>query len=631
LKELRQLASARGRGVGIAESRRREADRRQKALLFKLGVGAAVAVALVVAGLAIRSSMRASTLAKAEAKWEAEAERIAAAKAKRSEGLRRHIAEAKAETERIAAAEAERILSQAPRLNTIGMQFKLLPAGSFTMGDANGSDIEAPHPVTLTQPFELGVYEVTQEQYEAVMGTNPSVFKGAKNPVEKVSWEDAVEFCRKLSALPEEKAAGRVYRLPTEAEWEYACRAGATTRYSFGDVGSRQLSDYAWFGNNSGDRTIDAAQIWENDEDNYVTRIRVNNCRSHRVGQKKPNPWGLHDMHGNVLEWCQDWYGTYPSGSVTNPTGPSSGSNRVYRGGSWGSFARYCRSGSRSKNNPRDRVSSLGFRVALVESSDGGLLSKFEQTAGAFLESKAPDSAIQTRSMDTTIVKSPRDLQNSIGMDMKLIPAGEFTMGDFGRQVTLTEPFYLGVYEVTQAQYERVMGTNPSKFKGAKNPVEEVSWTKAVEFCRKLSALPEEKAAGHVYRLPTDAEWEYACRAGTTTKYSFGDDENQLGAYAWCRENSGRTTHPVGQKKPNAWGLYDMHGNVWESCQDWYAALVIANATDPTGPSTGSARVGRGGGWNDISGNCRSAIRRRSTPGLLGSSHGFRVLRSSVK
>ena len=161
---------------------------------------------------------------------------------------------------------------------------------------------------------------------------------------------------------------------------------------------------------------------------------------------------------------------------------------------------------------------------------------------------------------------------NSIGIRLKLLPAGTFWMGEDldAHKVTLTQPFYLGVYEVTQEQYERVMGKNPSNFKGPQNPVEKVSWDDAVEFCRKLSELPEEKAAGRIYRLPTEAEWEYACRAGTTTKYSFGDSESELGEYGWFDKNSDRKTHPVGQKQPNKWGLYDMHGNVWEWCSDWY-------------------------------------------------------------
>ena len=139
----------------------------------------------------------------------------------------------------------------------------------------------------------------------------------------------------------------------------------------------------------------------------------------------------------------------------------------------------------------------------------------------------------------------------------------------------ITKPFCIGVFEVTQQQYQKVMGTNPSRFKGPQNPVEQVSWNDAVEFCRKLSALPAEKSSGYEYRLPTEAEWEYACRAGTTTKYSFGDSESELGDYAWYglverlmeiadeRGNSGEKSHPVGGKKPNAWGLFDMHGNVF--------------------------------------------------------------------
>ncbi|MDB4353536.1 formylglycine-generating enzyme family protein, partial [bacterium] len=207
-----------------------------------------------------------------------------------------------------------------------------------------------------------------------------------------------------------------------------------------------------------------------------------------------------------------------------------------------------------------------------------------------------------------------------------LLPPGVFTMG-YKRdehEVKLTKSFMLGIHEVTQTQYERVMGKNPSKFKGANNPVEQVSWEDAVKFCQKLSALPAEKAAGRVYRLPTEAEWEYACRAGTTTTYSFGDDDTELGDYAWFDGNSGKTSHPVGGKKPNAWGLYDMHGNVWEWCQDWHGDYPSGTVTDPTGAESGSHRVYRGGGWYDPAMECRSASRS----GIRASLHldfGFRV------
>ena len=215
--------------------------------------------------------------------------------------------------------------------------------------------------------------------------------------------------------------------------------------------------------------------------------------------------------------------------------------------------------------------------------------------------------------------------------EFKLLPAGSFVMGEGGasHQVTLTTPFLIGVYEVTQEQYERVMGTNPSEFKGAQNPVGNVSWEDAVEFCRKLSAIPAEKAAGRVYRLPTEAEWEYACRAGTTTKYYFGNDESQLGEYAWYDQNSGSTTHPVGRKRPNAWGLYDMHGNVWEWCNDWYGDYPQGTAQDPQGPSKGSFRVNRGGGWLSEAAFCRSALRNGYGPSLRSSLNGFRLALSS--
>ena len=226
--------------------------------------------------------------------------------------------------------------------NSIGVKMKLIPAGTFMMGDTNGGKDETPHEVTLTQPFYLGVTEVTNAQWKAVKGNVPSHWKDDDRPVENVSWEDAVSFCKKLSSLPAERAAGRVYRLPTEAEWEYACRAGTTTSYSFGNDKSL-LGDFAWFGGNADGRT-------------------------HPVGQKQPNAWGLYDMHGNAWEWCSDWYGDYPSGAVSDPLGPLSGSRRVYRGGPWSSSAGFCRSAYRGRNLPSTRGSFLGFRLALSPS-----------------------------------------------------------------------------------------------------------------------------------------------------------------------------------------------------------------------------------------------------------------------
>ena len=227
-----------------------------------------------------------------------------------------------------------------PRKNSIGMAFKLLPGGTFTMGEGDNA-----HRVTLTQPFELGVYEVTQQQYGELMGINPSKFAGGNHPVERVSWFEAVEFCKRLSALPAERSAGHFYRLPTEAEWEYACRAGTTTDHSFGDSES-ELGEYGWDVKNASGST-------------------------HPVGGKTPNTWGLYDMHGNVFEWCQDWHDDYPRGDVKDPTGPTSGSDKVYRGGSWVVGAWYSRSAHRMWIKPSaDHSPGLGFRVALSPSGE---------------------------------------------------------------------------------------------------------------------------------------------------------------------------------------------------------------------------------------------------------------------
>ncbi len=258
------------------------------------------------------------------------------------------------------------------------MTLKLIPAGEFMMGSPDndkdaGSDEKPQHRVRISKSFYLGVYEVTQAQYKAVMGNNPSSFppngdgkdkvagqSTDQYPVDSVSWFDAVNFCNKLSAkegrrpfyeiddkyvrVPDWNGPG--YRLPTEAEWEYACRANASTptRYSFGDDAA-QLDEYGWF--------------------------QVNSSRTHPVGRKKPNGFGLHDMHGNVWEWCWDWYGEgyYKQSREDDPTGPAArvGLSRVFRGGGWTVGPRFVRSASRFGREP-DARGSLGFRLALGQS-----------------------------------------------------------------------------------------------------------------------------------------------------------------------------------------------------------------------------------------------------------------------
>lgn len=223
----------------------------------------------------------------------------------------------------------------------INMDFILLRPGSFTMGDASGKDDEKPvHLVKITKPFYLGKYPVTQQQWEAVMGNNPSHFKGPQNPVDQVSWEDCQAFLQKINERF--SSSGEKFGLPTEAQWEYACRTGSTADYFFGDAEER-LGDYAWFDGNSGYRT-------------------------HPVGEKRPNSWGLHDMHGNVWQWCADPYDPsyYERSPVDDPTGPVSGSNRVLRGGSWAVRAFTCRDSYRAALSPKFRHWDFGLRVALV-------------------------------------------------------------------------------------------------------------------------------------------------------------------------------------------------------------------------------------------------------------------------
>ncbi len=231
-----------------------------------------------------------------------------------------------------------------------------------------------------------------------------------------------------------------------------------------------------------------------------------------------------------------------------------------------------------------------------------------------------------------------KTITNNIGMEFVLIRPDTFAMGSPDsdqdadhdekptHEVTISQPFYLGRYEVTQAQWQAVMGNNPSKFKGNDRPVENVSWDDVQQFIQKLNEK-EKQASGTLYRLPTEAEWEYAARAGTTTRYSFGDEASQLGDYAWYGKNAGNTTHPVGQKKPNPWGLHDMHGNVWEWVQDWHGDYPPESVTDPTGPATGVLRVLRGGSWISNGQDVRSANRNRNDPGNRNDGIGFRLAR----
>ena len=231
-------------------------------------------------------------------------------------------------------------------------------------------------------------------------------------------------------------------------------------------------------------------------------------------------------------------------------------------------------------------------------------------------------------------------LPGDVPMTLVRISAGSFMMGspddekDRGsnegpqHRVTITQDFHMGQSEVTQAQWEAVMGSNPAKNYGVGNdyPVYDVSWNDCQEFINKLNELGQ-----GTFRLPTEAEWEYACRAGTTTRFYWGDDPSysEIGKYAWYRDNSGSKTHGVGQKIPNQWGLYDMSGNLWEWCQDWYSdSYPNFDQVDPTGPLSGSSRVLRGGSWYSGTWNLQSAYRHWDPPSDWFDSIGFRVVRT---
>jgi formylglycine-generating enzyme required for sulfatase activity len=221
-------------------------------------------------------------------------------------------------------------------------------------------------------------------------------------------------------------------------------------------------------------------------------------------------------------------------------------------------------------------------------------------------------------------------------MEFMLILAGEFDMGSPSElhidnderpvhHVNITKSFYLGKFEVTQKQWVEVMGSNPSHFKGDDRPVEQISWKDVQEFVRKLNAMEGDDK----YCLPSEAEWEYACRAGTTTRYSFDNNELRLGDYAWYADNSGSKTHPVGQKNPNPWGLYDMHGNVWEWVQDNWHYNYEGAPTDGSAWDDGSGpiRIFRGGSWNFKAWSCRSADRSGDDWQYCYDNLGFRLLR----
>ncbi len=396
--------------------------------------------------------------------------------------------------------------------------------------------------------FKIGKYEVTQEQWGAVMGTNPSKFKGFNKPVERVRWIDCKRFLEKLNALPEVKASGLIYRLPTEVEWEYACRAGGTGEYcqlaDGTEVTKDTLGKVAWYGfgilgGNSGSKT-------------------------HPVGQKVPNGYGLYDMHGNVSEWCEE---PWEQGS----------SYHVTRGGSFDYQDTKYKVSDRNRADDGLRYEYVGFRLVASTEADRAADRKAETEAIARV---AEEAARKEREEMEAALKKQKEVVEGIIEEMIAIPGKNFKMGK---------------YEVTQKQWYTIMddtrksstqGTSPrrgaragddhgrsgmSEFSGDEYPVGGVNLDDCKVFLDKLNAMPDVKASGLRFRLPTEDEWKFACLAGGRKKYcrlanGTKIEKDTLDKVAWFDVNSGGVPHPIGQLTPNAFGLYDMHGNVYELC-----------------------------------------------------------------
>ena len=543
-----------------------------------------------------------------------------------------------------------------------GISFKMITVdcGTYTMGATteqgeDATDFEKPaHEVSLSS-FSIGETEVTQALWVAVMGNNPSKYKGDMNrPVEMISWNDCQTFIAKLNEL-----TGRSFRLPTEAEWEYAARGGIRSKgYKY--AGSNNLDDVAWYYDNLG--------AYE-----FTTKP---------TATKAPNELGIFDMSGNVNEWVQDWYGIYNSEYQINPLGPFVGSYHLCRGGCWGSAANGCRVSHRDNiwspeycgegdigmrlaldidNSTDFGLSELGVVMMLGHSKEIGILNgngNYSITGGSdlvncvfnsnslvitgkavgdvtvYITDLATDTRVQLR-----IVVKDKDVftVNGISFTMVAVEGGTFMMGASdddteaydderpAHQVTLSS-FCIGETEVTQELWKAVMGSNPSYHYGSRNPVEEVGWGDCDVFINKLNEL-----TGRTFRLPTEAEWEYAARGGNKSKGYLYSGSNNLNDVACYRANapygySGRSTDIVAVKAPNELGIYDMSGNVWEWCLDWYGSYSEEPQINPTGPESGPRRVSRGGSYLNNPVSCRVSNRNISSPsGLVNGRQGLRL------
>jgi formylglycine-generating enzyme required for sulfatase activity len=534
---------------------------------------------------------------------------------------------------------------------------------------------------------------------------------GDAHPVVSVAWNDAVAFCEWLT--DSERQAGRLapnerYDLPTEAQWEYACRAGTTTAYYHGDEHD-SLSQVANVADRSFQTQFSRSEAFHKNVQGAIKSVD-GYAFTAPVGRFRANAFGLHDMHGNVWEWCRDWFGPYDLTWSDDPIGPSTGKARAMRGGGWDWGWLDCSSEYRSSNAPAVRYPTLGFRAALIL---GGLTDKEAQVLPGVVGPKRSEQLSSpsrlrvpfganeaARAQHDWAKQLGRQVEetNTLGMKLVLIPPGEFERG-MGEerdrpthQIRITRPFYLGKYEVTRGQFARFARESGYKTeserdgKGARgydskindltgrsprfswrftgfpygdsHPVVGLTWNDATTFCNWLTQ--SERDAGRMdqderYDLPTDAQWEYACRAGTMTRYHCGDDPEELAKVAnvadaefkerflpsknWkARLQTAITssdgfifTAPVGRFRANAFGLHDMHGNAWEWCRDWDGSNDLETLDDPEGPLEGSKRLVRGGGYDWGWDACASAFSVSQPPSFHEVPLGFRVVRVSVK
>lgn len=508
--------------------------------------------------------------------------------------------------------------------NQIFSEMIKIEGGEFQMGNSEGTnDVKPVHNVKINS-FWFSEYELTQEEWEKTMKTNPSYMKDGDFPVTNISWFDAVRYCNQKSLEDGYTQCYRIeknsdgnntvvcdfnangYRLPTEAEWEYAAKGGNQSK-NFDYAGSSTASEIGWFDSNS---------------DFEIKKIM----------QKKPNELGLYDLSGNVWEWCWDHYSAdyYENSPDDNPKGPGEGEERVMRGGSAINGERIIKTYVRNYSIPDLKNDYLGFRVARTYS---------DSPAAAVQDSEVQDNQIEDKEIEelkkyAENTKTNGEKTNESGEIF--VESGSMTIGDtFDKGGKDEKPvhqifvnsFWMSQYEVTQKEWKMLMLDNPSHFENDSKPVENISWYDAVVYCNKKSMIeglkpcyqiykdkqdPDNKNrydkikwlvecdfSANGYRLPTEAEWEYAARGGKNNSDYLYSGSNNANECAWWKDNSDKQTKTVGQKKSNILNLFDLSGNVAEWCWDWYDLRYYSESdyNNPKGPSSGKNRVVRGGSW----------------------------------